>query len=285
MGIGLAGCGADNPSPTGGPASGEPSIVPGPVAMATRDGIRVTLTLERAPLPSTQRTRALIVVDNLSPEVRSWQGGGCDFLATVTVHTSVDVVPDPGRDWPGTAGRFKRLVSPGSDPADDGPFIDERFADAPERMFCPANIAVNRLEPGQRLQMRADWNGEIAYMAAPAGPATVSAEFPYLGQSEDSVDPLGAAVPIVVSLDTKIVDTAVRFLSAGRVIDAALSDARFAAWLAEGDATTWQEADFLTHGTTADVVLSLLEDDVSTEGRATVDRETGVVLAFEVTPP
>jgi hypothetical protein len=249
--------------------------------MSTHDGVRVTLTLERTPLPSAQRTRALIVVDNLSPQVRNWEGGGCGFLATVTIHTSIDARPDPGVNWPGAAGRFKRLASPGSDPSDDGPFIDERFADHPELMVCPANLAINHLAPGQRLEMRAVWDGEIATVAAPAGPATVSAEFPYLGEVPEGVDPFEAATPIVASIDTEVVGAGIALLSADQIIDAALADHRFERWVASADDSKWQGADFISHGATADVVLTLLKKGVTTDGRATVDRTTGRVLGFE----
>jgi hypothetical protein len=248
--------------------------------MSTRDGVRVTLTLERTPLPSTQRTRAIVVVDNLSPDVRRWQGGGCNFLATVTIHTAVDVHPDPGVTWPGAAGKFKRWASPGSDPSDDAPFVDERFADDPEKLVCPANLAINHLQPGQRLEMRVVWNGEVASVAAPAGPATVLAEFPYLGDVPEGVDPIEGSRPITASIDTTVVGAGVAFLSADQIIDAALADSRFAAWVDLAAPSKWQGVDFVSHGTTADVVLTLLRKGVATDGRATVDRTTGRVLGF-----
>jgi hypothetical protein len=249
--------------------------------MSTLDGVRVTLTLEHAPLPSAQRTRALVVVDNLSPEVRLWKGGGCGFLATVTIHTAADVHPDPGVNWPGRAGRFKRMASPGSDPSGDAPFIDARFADDPQQLICPANLAINRVQPGQRLEMRAVWNGEVATVAAPAGPATVTAEFPYLGQVPPGGDPLEASRPIIASIDTEVVGAGIALLSADQIIDAALADRRFAAWLASAVPAKWQGADFVTHGGKADVVLTLLKKGKLMDGRATVDRTTGRVLGFE----
>ena len=281
LGVGLAGCGSTPPRPSGEPASQDPSSSPGPIAMSTLDGIRVTLSLERAPLPSAQRTRALVVVDNLSPDVRNWQGGGCNFLATVTIHTAVDVLPDPGVDWPGVAGRFKRLASPGSDPSDDAPFVDERFADDPEGLVCPANLSVNHLQPGQRLEWRIVWNGEVASVAAPAGPATVAAEFPYLGPVPAGVDPLEGTKPIIASIDTEVVGAGVVFLSADQIIDAALADERFTAWLRSAAPGKWQGTDFVSHGGTADVILTLLKKGVATDGWATVDRTTGRVLGFE----
>jgi hypothetical protein len=255
--------------------------VAAPIAMSTRDGVRVTLTLERTPLPAAQRTRALVVVDNLSPNVRNWEGGGCGFLATVTIHTSVDARPDPGVNWPGAAGRFKRLASPGSDPSDDGPFIDERFADDPERLVCTADLAINHLQPGERLEMRAVWNGEVANVAAPAGPATVSAEFPYISDVPNGADPLEASRPIVASIDTEVVGAGIVLLSADQIIDAALADRRFAGWLASAKVSAWEGVDFISRGATADVVLTLLKQGVATDGRVTVDRTTGRVLAFE----
>jgi hypothetical protein len=252
--------------------------------MSTIDGVRVTLSLERSPLPSAQRTRALVVIDNLSPDVRDWQDDGCGFPATVTIHTAVDVRPDPGVRWLGAAGRFKRMASPGSDPSADAPFIDERFADEPERLICQGDVVINHLQPGQRLEMRVVWSGEVANIAAPAGPATVLAEFPYLAAVSPDVDPLDAARPIIASIQTEVVGAGIALLSADQIIDAALADSRFAAWLESAKPGTWQDTAFVTHGTTADVVLTLLKKGSATDGRATVDRTTGRVLGFEKVP-
>jgi hypothetical protein len=249
--------------------------------MSTVDDVRVTLSLERSPLPAAQPTRALVVVDNLSPDVRDWLGAGCGLLATVTIHTAVDVHPDPGVNWPGAAGKFKRMASPGSDASADAPFIDARFADDPRRLICAANLAINHLKPGQRLEMSAVWNGEVATVAAPAGPATVSAEFAYLAGPAAGVDPFERVRPIVVTIDTEVVGAGIALLSADQIIDAALADRRFAAWLASARPAAWQDTDFVTHGSTADVVLTLSRKGRLTDGRATVDRTTGRVLGFE----
>jgi hypothetical protein len=249
--------------------------------MTTKDEVRVTLSLERSPLPSAQRTRAVVVVDNLSPEVRDWQGDGCGFLATVTIHTAVDVHPDPGVVWRGAAGVFKRMASPGSDASADAPFIDERFADDPERLICAGNLPINHLQPGQRLEMKAVWSGEVATVAAPAGPATVAAEFVYLADIPEGTDPFERARPITASIDTDVVSAGIALLSADQIIDAALADRRFARWLASAAPGAWQGTDFVTHGATADVVLTLLRKGRATDGRATIDRTTGRVLGFE----
>lgn len=252
--------------------------------MTTRDGVRVTLSLERSPLPSAQRTRALVVIDNLSGNVRNWAGGGCGFPATVTIRTASDVHPDPGVEWPGAAGQFKRLASPGSDPSNDGPFIDERFADDPASLICPANLTINHLAPGQRLEMRAVWDGEIATVAAPAGPAVVDAEFPYLGEVPEGVDPFDVAKPIIVTIDTEVVGAGIALLSANQIIDAALADERFAAWVESTPPRKWLGTDFVAHGATAAVILTLTKKGVATDGRLTVDRTTGRVLSFETVP-
>jgi hypothetical protein len=264
VGLALAACG---PSPTA------PSLEPGPSAVAERDGIRVSLTLDRAALPAGDRTLAVVTVENTTPERRLYQGGGCDFLASIDIATAAEVQPAVGQRWPGTAGRFKDLLNPTPGPSSQGMFVDERFVE-PTRIVCTADLGVNELSAGQRLEMRAIWNGEVNGVVAAPGPARVTASFPYLGQPAGPDPFANAPQPIQAVIDVDVVDTGVRLLSPGQAIDAALGNAEFGAWLARAGAIErWRGVELEGSGHTLAVILIVGDQ----EGRASVDRVSGAV--------
>ena len=257
------------------PSSAAPS---GPTATALRDGIQVSLTLDRATLPAVDRTLAVVTVENTGSARRLWQGGGCNFLASITIVTSALVAPPLGLSWNGIAGRFKDLLMPRPEPSKDGSFTDERFANA-GRVGCPADLGVNTLEPGQRLEMHAIWSGEINGVVALPGPARVTASFPYLGPT---AGPSAAAnpQPIEAALDVVVADNGVRLLSPGQAIDAALANPAFSGWLAAaGEMANWDGVDLESSGRAFVVILSVHAVD----GRAIVDRVSGAVT-FEQRP-
>jgi hypothetical protein len=257
----VAACGGEDPS------NAVPDTSPPPVTVA-RDGLLVTLTVERASLPAAARTWVPVTVDNTSNEVRMWQGGGCNFLADVRIETATAVTPEPGRVWKGLAGRFKQLIGPPTQASNRGSFIDERFVDQ-SGVACTADLRVNEISAGQRLQMKAAWDGEIEGVVAPPGPARIVASFPYLGLAGKP----DAPQPIEATIGVDVVDQGVRLLSSGQAIDAALGNRDFADFLAAAGMPDWSGVDIESHGHTYIVVLSL----ATIEGRATVDRQSGAV--------
>src|SRR4051794_4589286 len=60
----------------------------GPVGEATRDGITVTVSLDRAVLTATEPAFAVVTVENRSPEPRFWQGGRCNLPASVWIDSA-----------------------------------------------------------------------------------------------------------------------------------------------------------------------------------------------------
>jgi hypothetical protein len=256
-------------------ASDPPSAAPvlGPIATASRDGLVVSLELERAPLAAGTRVWAKVTVANGAPVVRHYQGGGCDFLASLQVKTAAAVQAEPGRNWDGAADFFKTLAwTPG--PAEATAFfIDERFVDQGGGIACPADLGVNEIQPGERLEMKAAWDGEVSGVVAAAGPARVVASFPYLGPA-GGLDMLGRPPqPIEAAIEVAVVDAGVRLLSPGQAIDAALSNPGFAAWLNGEPRDRWQGVSLEMRGQILDVVLESGTD----RGVASVDRTTGGV--------
>jgi hypothetical protein len=262
----VAGCGTEQPSNV------PPEPSPDPVTVA-RDGLVVTLAVDRPTLPAAGRTWVSVSVENTSSEVRLWRGGGCNPLADITIRTATAVTPEPGRNWDGLAATFKDLLAQANQASDTGFFEDERFVDQVAGVVCPADLGVNQISAGQRLEMRAAWDGEIQGVPAPPGPARIVASFPYLGAAgkPDAPEPIEATVKVAIA------NPGIRLLSRGQAIDAALGDPEFAGWLASADMTAWCGVDLQSQGRSYVVILSLNRLGATVDGRATVDRETGSV--------
>ena len=250
--------------------------------MAERGGVRVTLSVERAPLPAGQRTWAAVVIENRSPGVILWQGGGCEIPATITIELASPVRPDPGRDWPGLAGRLKGLIAPPVEATQSTAFLPEAFVDAQQPMACPADLAINELAPGARIEHRAAWDGDILGVAAPAGPATLKASFPFMGPNLPGIDKFAAPLqPIEASATVPVVDAGVRLISPAVAVDAALADGRFAQWVNALPMTEWQGVDMQVRNGTYVVSLAVTKGGVRVAAQVTVDRRTGAVLGYE----
>jgi hypothetical protein len=268
----LGGCA--QPSPV-------PQEDPGPATTVVRDGVAVTLSLERGQLPAGDRTWALVIVENRSPVDVIYRGGGCDFLADLGIEVAVPVAAAAGLEWEGAAGDFKRLAGGPPEAARLGAFLEASFVDD-QAVACTSDLGVNELAAGQRLEMRAAWNGEISGTVAPPGAATVTARFPYLGRPQHGADPFARDVaPIVARVVVTVVDTGIRVISPNEAIDAALGDARFAAWLNAEPMPRWQGVGVEVKDGNYVVTLSRLIDGVPVDGQVTVDRATGRVLGFE----
>src|SRR4051794_11254888 len=169
----LIACDADAP----GPESSNGPTPRGPVAEATRDGITVTVALDRPVMTAAEHSFAVVTVENGSPEPRFWQGGRCNLPASIWIDSAANVTAPIGHDWPGAAGQLKDLVLPPSQPSRRAAFVVAGQIDAAGSVPCPASLGVNRLSPGQRLEIRASWSGEVNSVAAPPGPAVVTASF------------------------------------------------------------------------------------------------------------
>jgi hypothetical protein len=271
----FVGCGQSEPEP---PSPGDPVS-----AVASRDGVQVVLTIDHTPATAGERVWARVTVDNGSSDVILYRGGGCDFPADVTVVVAEKVRPDAGRAWDGMAGQFKGLLAPVSDPTDLAFFIPEAFVDRGP-MGCTADLGVNELQPGGHLELRAAWDGDIALVLAPAGPAVLTASFPMLGPKSAVVDPFGNPNPIKAALVLDVVLGGITSISGATAVDAALGDPRFAAWVGDSVIDQWQGVDL---GVTRDAYTVTLERSDGggvKAGRVRVDRRTGAVLSFVLEP-
>jgi hypothetical protein len=207
-------------------------------ASETRDVVRVSLSLEGAPL-SGSLSWASARVENLGPKPVRWAGGGCGDPVSLTIDLRAAFAR--GREWPGLLGRFKVLAL-GNGPIDNpaaGFYIAESRIGT--QVLCPADLRIEELAAGAALSLRAAWNGMVADDApAPAGPATVTASFPFIGITGTVGDDATATTPIVVRIDTTVRGgTGTVPLSPAIAIDAALADPQFAAWVEAGTEASW----------------------------------------------
>jgi hypothetical protein len=228
-------CSSDTPTP-------DPAASP-VVATTTRDGVKVTLTLEGPP-----RTGALswagVRIENLGPKAVRWAGGGCGDPAAITIDLRSAFAA--GRDWPGRLGQFKRLalgVGP-ADPRFQNPAAGFYIAESRvgQNLVCTADLRIEELAAGTALAMRAAWDGALGSAApAPVGPAAVSASFPFVGISGAVANDKTDTSPIESRVDATVIGAPGAKVpsSPALAIDAALADPDFASWVNAADQSTW----------------------------------------------
>jgi hypothetical protein len=255
------------------------------VAVVEKDGIRMTLAVELAELPIAGRTWVTVTIENRGVASALWQGGGCEVPASIAIEVAAPVRPDPGREWNGLAAQFKELLwTPGGE-ASTGYFQDQRFLEAGGMLACPANLAINELDPGERIDHRAAWDGDVAGAAAPAGPAAITASFPYLGPNRPGADPFAAQLqPIQVTTEVAVVDRGLGLISPGQAIDVALSDQRFAGWIGSRPTEQWQAVELRFAANEYVVIQSQLVNGVLVDVKVTVDRHSGSQLDYVEVP-
>ncbi len=228
--IGIGACSADVASP---PASVAPLV-----ATTTRDGVRVTLTLDGPPR-SGELSWATIRIENQGAAGVRWAGGGCGDPGSIFI--DVRQAFDPGREWPGLFGRFKTValgMGGFGDPTNVGYEDASRIG---RNVACPASLSIEEQAPRAELSMRAGWDGSIQGAAAPPGPATVTGWFPFIGIAGLAAPNETDTKPITVAIETSVTGDgrAGAVLSPALVIDAALADPQFAAWVQAAPEATW----------------------------------------------
>jgi len=185
---------------------------------------------------------ASIRIENTGDGVVRWAGGGCGEAGGIVID-ALAAVPQGKLDWPGRLGSFKRQAlgldgAVGGAPMNVGYVPESRIG---KNIVCTADLRIERLGPGETLAYRAGWDGQLGNGPAPAGPATVSATFPFIG-IEGEVDPsaFDPAILIEASIKTTIVGAGVpSAMPLALAVDAALADEQFAAWVDVAPEDTW----------------------------------------------
>lgn len=232
-------------SPTASPATPSPAFGAGPApaslprtASAERDGVRVRITLDRNPMPAGEVTRITTTVRNLGSDTLFWFSDGCAI--PVQVSGRMETAWRPGIEQPGQGGEFKQRVlglflRDGPPP---GPVIDFLRPDQLGRgAFGCGDIGMtHRIRPGASIREVRAWDGAAAlrWGPPPTGPVTLTGTFAWYwrGRGMDDMPEHDRAPRLTATLEAWVVDGADEtWLSPPEVVDAALADPAFRAWL------------------------------------------------------
>ncbi|HEX5015166.1 MAG TPA: hypothetical protein VFV72_13530 [Candidatus Limnocylindrales bacterium] len=258
-------------------------LAPGSAAVE-RDGVRVTLTIDRVPLAIGRPSEALVTIENLGADDAIYVANDCGL--------AVEASYRPPGDWNRVgvpqvafAAAFKELALRGDQAAGNGPrshLTPELFVGV-ESWGCRDVRLVRHLEPGATLVERFEWD---AWPGTPTGPADVAATFGFIGREEAEL-PAGRAIEAV--LPTTIVGGGGGRLGPVAAVDAALIDGPFSAFLAASPPNAWSTTILAPdqNGRVWRVGLSVANGPVAPRayGEVTVDARTGRIVARRFDPP
>ena len=183
-----AGC-ASTPPPSLAPGA-DPTPIPQPPvdlplqASVERNGIRLTLELDRNPMPAGAPTVITTTIENLGPDPLAWSTDGCE-VALWPHGTMPDRRWRLGLEWADpTAAEYKswtldRIRSSGGEVSIG--FVPERLADQVDAgTFGCGDIAIGeQLAPGASSSDRLVWDGvaDRVRSSPPSGPVLLTATF------------------------------------------------------------------------------------------------------------
>ena len=218
------------------PAAEEPTVPPGlgRTASATRDGMRVTVTLQRNPMPAGEMSWVRTMVTNVGTTTATWFHDGC--ATSVGVDGVFDADWRDGTEHRGQAQAFKDAVL-GKDfgkSAYDRPFLSfvPRKAIGRGSYGC-ADIGIGeQVRPGATLKATRWWSGVDPATKAPPPGGSVSLDV-WSGYFWRGAEPehIGDA-RITFSLEAWVTGGwSPSRPSPREIVDAALADASFVAFL------------------------------------------------------
>jgi hypothetical protein len=222
-----------------GPAPGDLPLS----ASVERDGVRVTIALERNPMPAGEPTWMAAEVRNVGDDDLLY-ADPCSLVGIAG--TVADQTWRPGIAWPGEDGRLKDWALDSLVLADGDVHVgfNPEWAVAQgigrEDLACRLVLRVMRLAPGEAVSARALWDGwtTASYAPPPGGPITLAGSFSfYWRESEGLGDPPDAHERrIDIGIDSWIVGLAEPpLVHPGEAIDIALADPAFGPELRDGE--------------------------------------------------
>jgi hypothetical protein len=223
------------------PGSGDSTTEP-VEASAARDGVTVSLLVDRTSVEAGGDVTATVAVRNVDPGVVIWQGGGCQLQGDFAVESVRALAAPPiGHVWDGDKNVIKQIALTDAY-AVQGPVPPER-AHVDVAVACTADLAYNELQPGEEVRATIVWVAStVAGSPAPAGDYVVSARFPYVGRDiRDpimNVDPSVAIEPIVASAVVTVADHP-PIPDPSEAMDAILADPAFTDWLPAHGRGSW----------------------------------------------
>jgi hypothetical protein len=205
-----------------------------------QDGVLVTITLDRNPMPAGEPTWLTAEVKNTGRDDLEWMTDGCQ-LHVLPHGELIDLHWRPGVQQHGRAAAFKDWALHVAGQDEEG-IIHLGFAsedDVERGRFEGAGCAdigmSQRLPPGGVLGQRFLWSGEIAGGKGPPPTASVDiigtfSHWRREGEPEEERRP-----DVVALLRAWVVGPRDPFmLSPAEAVDIALADPRLAGWIAQG---------------------------------------------------
>jgi hypothetical protein len=206
-------------------------------------GVRLRVTLGRNPMPAGQTTWLRARVTNTGRRDLLWFHDGC----AIPVHVSGVLDGQewrPGLPYEDSVFDYKnRVLWTGGSGAIWISFVPEGFSTR-SQIGCADIGITDRIRPGASIRMRARWDGSAYFRKGlpPSGPVTLQAFFGYFKHA--GAQPHRPLLERVLRMPFRawIVDGRdPALLHPGEVVDAALADEGFTAWLATahiGDASS-----------------------------------------------
>jgi hypothetical protein len=274
--IAVAGCGV--------PADPSPRPAPG-FTTAERGGVVVTLAIDRDVVLPGESVRVQVTARNLGPHPVVWHGFGCELAAVFTIRADGNAEPEPGRRWPGMAGRLKDTVAASADGL--APFVPAEQPAVGVPTACNLDRGFNELAPRGELAAQATWRAETGFGApAPRGGYRLGAAFPLIarGRPQDpaAFDAGQDVRPIELELPLTIAGNDQDVLSPGLAIDALLADPVFASWLVTHPPDGWAGERLHFRDGAWEFELNLRTSQVA---RARIGARTGAIVELTIGRP
>jgi hypothetical protein len=261
-------------------------------ATAERDGIRITLELDRDRIAHGERAWADVTVTNIGTGDLFWgHSSTCVFPAQVSVLTEDALDLGSGRDvreWAYLLAVLKSatLYARSSWASGDAvtAFTPELFVDAGRNMGCTTDLVVDAIPPGSGVTHRAAWDAEALWgLPIPPDDYRIEAVFYYMSRGEPpSLEATGIDHEVRVDLPVVVDSPAVDYLGPGEAVDRVLENESFTALFAEAPQNRWTASQIrFEHG---DWVMRLYLASPSEAIVVTVDAVTGEVLDVVLDP-
>ena len=210
----------------------------------TRDDIRVTVTLQRNPMPAGELSWVRTTVTNVGDTAATWFHDGC--ATPVTVSGTFDVDWRDGARQEGQAGAFKDAVL-GKDFGEaeyDPPFISFVPKEALARgSYGCADIGIGEtLAPGKSLKATRWWSGLDAATKSPppGGPLTLDIWAGFFWHGDEPADIPDAHLDL--TLEAWVTDGwSPSRPSPREIVDSAITDAFFVGYLETQDVLSGRE--------------------------------------------
>ena len=238
----------ESPSTT---AVGSPSPSTSTAFVAEADGYTLTVTADRLALAPGETVTFSATFHNGTAKPIDVSGPQCGGGSTGFVFVSLPVEPE-GKTWTGIRQTFKDFVlkngmGPGAVPALEPLQLNI------SRPECGEWAISSELGPGESVSSTMSWTAEIVRGVDPLkGPVPFTVSVGYDQQNgppsypPDYTGVRGSWSPMFKALEVKgalqIVGDGRALKGPGEVIDAALHDKKFSAWLAKRPARTWSNA-------------------------------------------